>query len=174
MARIFRPAVMVCAAWACVAWIASAAPLSAKPSAVGSFGRWTVFASGSGAGRVCYMGGLPLRSEGKYTRRDRVVFYVAYRPGERGGDEVSVLAGYPYRRGSQATLTIDGATFRLITDGDTAWAATDGLDRRIVRAVRAGSRMVVKGTSARGTLTTDTYDLEGSAAAYAAMREACR
>jgi len=39
--------------------------------------------------------------------------------------------------------------------------------------MRAGLTMVVKGTSSRGTLTTDTYSLRGFTAAYDAMQKAC-
>jgi hypothetical protein len=39
--------------------------------------------------------------------------------------------------------------------------------------MRAGSTMVVKGTSARGTRTTDTYSLKGVSAALDAIDKAC-
>jgi hypothetical protein len=34
--------------------------------------------------------------------------------------------------------------------------------------------MVIKGTSSRGTLTTDTYSLAGFTAAYNAIEQACK
>ncbi|MDX1424550.1 MAG: invasion associated locus B family protein, partial [Kiloniellales bacterium] len=46
-------------------------------------------------------------------------------------------------------------------------------DQAIVKAMRAGSSMVVKGTSSRGTVTTDTYSLLGFSKAYAAISKAC-
>jgi hypothetical protein len=39
--------------------------------------------------------------------------------------------------------------------------------------MRAGSRLVAKGTSNRDTLTTDTYSLTGFSAAYNAINKAC-
>ena len=41
-------------------------------------------------------------------------------------------------------------------------------------AMKGGKAMVVKGTSSRGTLTTDTYSLAGFTAAYAAIGKACK
>ncbi|MFO1120388.1 MAG: invasion associated locus B family protein [Rhodospirillales bacterium] len=47
------------------------------------------------------------------------------------------------------------------------------VDRAIVAAMKAGKAMIVRGTSARGTLTTDTYSLSGFSAALAAIDKAC-
>ncbi|MGZ8996253.1 MAG: invasion associated locus B family protein [Rhodospirillales bacterium] len=40
-------------------------------------------------------------------------------------------------------------------------------------AMRAGRQMVVKGTSTRGTLTTDTYSLNGFSTALQSIDKAC-
>lgn len=163
---------------ACAALIAStgatpAATPGAAPEAVGAFGRWTVAVRRDGPEPVCYMIAAPLRSEGRYARRGETHFFVTLRSGGSPGGEVSALAGYPHRPGQDVAVTIDGRRFRLFTEGDAAWARTAAEDRRLVDALRAGRKMVVQGTSSRGTRTTDTYDLAGSAAAYARMREAC-
>jgi hypothetical protein len=42
-----------------------------------------------------------------------------------------------------------------------------------VTALKGGSSLVVKGTSGRGTQTTDTYSLAGVTAAMAAIDTAC-
>jgi len=42
-----------------------------------------------------------------------------------------------------------------------------------VRALIRGSRMVVRGRSARNTLTIDTYTLNGFSAAYRLASRAC-
>ncbi|MFO1113388.1 MAG: invasion associated locus B family protein [Rhodospirillales bacterium] len=47
------------------------------------------------------------------------------------------------------------------------------VDRAIVAAMKAGQKMTVRGTSARGTITTDTYSLSGFSAALAAIDKAC-
>lgn len=46
-------------------------------------------------------------------------------------------------------------------------------DRKLVKAMKAGSKMVVVGYSSRGTKTTDTYSLSGFTAAYNAISKAC-
>jgi hypothetical protein len=46
-------------------------------------------------------------------------------------------------------------------------------ERRLVAAMKGGSTMIVKGTSARGNLTTDTYSLSGVTAAVNRINQLC-
>jgi hypothetical protein len=70
-------------------------------------------------------------------------------------------------------MLIDGKQFSLFTDDDTAWGGDARTDSALVTAMKAGTSMTVRGTSARGTLTTDTYSLAGFTAAHAAIDKAC-
>ena len=141
---------------------------------LGNFRDWSAFAQGAGAARTCYIGSVPKKEEGKYTRRGDVRAWVAIRPAEKVAGEVSLEAGYPYKDGRDAEVTIDGKAFRLFTQGENAWAYDAKGDRALVAAMKAGRDMVVEGTSRRGTLTTDTYSLSGFTAAYNAAAKACR
>lgn len=146
----------------------------AQQGTLGSFGAWKAFAEGSGKDRVCYIGAEPEKEEGKYTRRGDTYVLVSHRPAEKVVGEVSIEAGYAYRGGSEVELAIDGKAYRLFTKGSNAWAYDAGADRALVAAMKAGRQMIVKGTSGRGTLTTDTYSLSGFTAAFEAARKACR
>ena len=71
-------------------------------------------------------------------------------------------------------MAIGKRTFQLFTNADTAWARNKKDDAALVRAMRAGSRMIVTGTSSRGTKTKDTYSLSGISAAHKAIGKACK
>ena len=86
---------------------------------------------------------------------------------------ISVSTGYSYKVGSTATVSIDRENYKLFTQDSMAWAYDSKTDKAISQALRRGSKLVVKGRSTRGTLTTDTYGLKGSDAAYKAMGSAC-
>ena len=49
----------------------------------------------------------------------------------------------------------------------------DETDGALVESMRAGVEMTVRGTSARGTDTTDTYSLSGVTAAMGEIDKAC-
>ncbi|NBC34102.1 MAG: hypothetical protein GVY13_15620 [Alphaproteobacteria bacterium] len=134
---------------------------------------WHAFQYTENGNRVCYMASRPTDEEGDYNRRGDVFVLVTHRPAEDSRDVVSFIAGYTYEEGSEVTVTIGGDTFRLFTEDDTAWARDEATDRRLVGAMRRGADMVVRGTSSRGTLTTDTYSLFGFTATYNEITEAC-
>ena len=98
---------------------------------------------------------------------------MTHNPGEGTYNVVSVTAGYDYQSGSETEVDIDGRDFALFTRGGISWAYDARGDTNLVEAMRRGNRMVVRGTSSRGTLTTDTYSLSGFTAAYNAIEKAC-
>ncbi len=147
--------------------------LAAGPKQLGTFGPWLAHALVEAAGKTCYMYGEPNSSQGKYKRRDETYIQVTHRPAEGARNQVSVTAGYTYRKDSEVEVDIDGRTFALFTHRDTAWAREKRDDTALVAAMKAGRAMIVRGTSARGTLTTDTYSLTGFTAAHTAISRAC-
>lgn len=146
---------------------------AADPNFIGAFRDWSAFWFDENGSRVCYMASQPKRDEGDYTRRGDIYVLVTQRPAENSLDVISFIAGYTYQQGSEVTVQIGSNSFRLFTDGDTAWARDAATDRALVNAMKAGSTMVVRGTSSRGTATTDTYSLSGATAAYNAINENC-
>lgn len=134
---------------------------------------WHAFQYMENGNKVCYMASRPTDEEGDYARRGDVFVLVTHRPAEDSRDVVSFIAGYTYEEGSEVTVTIGGETFRLFTEDDTAWARDEATDRQMVQAMRRGADMVVRGSSSRGTLTTDTYSLFGFTATYNEIAEAC-
>ncbi len=146
---------------------------AAGPDHLATHGAWSVFVAGEGDSKVCYIGALPETSEGDYTRRDPTSVSVSQRPGKKSFDVVQVVAGYTYKARSEVTATVGSDTFTLFTVDDSAWTRDARTDASLVKAMRAGLELVVKGTSSRGTLTVDTYSLKGFTAAHRESRAAC-
>lgn len=143
------------------------------PRSIGVFERWEAFTFNEGSGKVCYMASKPDRAKGNYSSRGDIFALITHRPAEGTRNVFSYITGYSYKPASNATLKIDGQSFLLFTQEDTAWAPDADTDNRITEALRKGSSMVVTGTSSRGTLTTDTFSLSGSGAAYDAITKEC-
>lgn len=151
----------------------SPAAAEEQPQYLATHRDWHTFQYTENGHRVCYMATRPTKEEPGNVRRGDVFLLVTHRPAENSRDVVSIVTGYTYKPGSEVTLTIGNNTFRLFTDNDTAWARDAATDRAIVQAMTNGSTMVVRGTSARGTNTTDTYSLRGFSAAHAQINQAC-
>lgn len=140
---------------------------------IGTFGVWNAYEFEENGQKVCYMVAKPDKSEGKYKKRGDVAVMITHRPGEGTKNVFSFMAGYGYQKGSQVDLSIDGKGFKLFTQNDMAWAADAAADTNIAEAVKKGSKMVVKGTSSRGTATIDTFSLKGSTKSYETISTAC-
>ncbi len=151
-------------------------PLNVKasePRLIGTFGDWRAFTFTENGNKVCYMASQPKTAVGNYTQRGDVFALITHRPAEKTKDVFSYIAGYPYKENSEVTLQVNSVNFKLFTQDETAWAVDEAADSAIVNAIRAGSNMVVKGVSKRGTETTDTFSLSGSGKAYETITTEC-
>jgi hypothetical protein len=155
-----------------LAWSAPAA--AAEPERIGGSRDWSAYVLERGGGKVCYMVSLPKKSEGNYTARGDVFALVTNDPGNSTRGEVSIVTGYTYKQDSMVSVRIGGTTFDMFTDKDRAWTQGPEEDAPLVSAMVKGSDMIVKGTSSRGTLTTDTYSLSGFTATKKLIDNACK
>lgn len=139
---------------------------------VSTHGDWSVFTINSGASKTCYIASAPVKKAGNYSRRDDPYALITHR--DANTDEVSVSSGYPYKDDSKVTVEVDGTKFEFFTKGELAWAYDAEQDKKLVNAMKKGSRMMVRGTSQIGTYSIDTYSLKGATAAYNKMKGLCR
>lgn len=143
------------------------------PKFLGSHRDWAVYEVEDRKGKVCYIASEPAKQDGNFSRRGQPGLLVARWPGDPPRLEVSVNAGYAYRKGSMVEVRVEGRSFELFTDGEHAWSKSDADDQTLINAMRRGATMTVRGTSVRDTFSVDTYSLNGFSAAYQAMQDAC-
>ncbi|MBO6826980.1 MAG: hypothetical protein JJ879_12315 [Sneathiella sp.] len=158
------------------AFLISAAPAEAAktdPRALGTFKDWSAYTWAEEGQKICYMLSRPIKSLPTNVRRGDIYIMVTYRPKSRIKEEVSHVTGYPYKDKSVVDVTIDKRKFKMATDGDAAWLPGADMDPKMISAMRSGSKMIIKGTSSRGTDTTDTYSLQGFTAAHKQIRKSC-
>ncbi len=149
------------------------APRAAGAELIDNFGDWSAFKENEDGKPVCWIASQPKKAEGKYTRRGDTYVLVTHRPSEKSLGVVSIGAGYTYKKDSLVELTIGKDAYRMFTDGGFAWNEDHNSDMELVQGMSRGYAMIVKGTSDRGTPTTDTYSLKGFTAAYKAITKAC-
>jgi len=154
--------------------VLGAAAAAQEPTALGEFADWAAYAYKNQGGNVCYIVSQPKKSAPDGVKRDPVFFLVTHRSADKVKNEVNTIIGYPFKPGSSATVDVDGNKFELFTSDDGAWSDSPERDSQLVGAMKAGSAMRITGTSARGTVTTDTYSLTGVTAAMAKIDAACK
>lgn len=154
--------------------VISAPAFAEAPTALGSFRDWDAFKRAQGSEVACYAVSTPTDKAPKNVNRDPTFFMVTNWQGRPADAEPSIIIGYPFREGSNATVTVGSAKFEFFTKGDGAWLADPSDEKRLISAMKGGTTMIVKGTSGRGTLTTDKYSLLGISAALDKISEACK
>ena len=167
----FLSGLFLCATFMTLSFSAYA---SGQQRLIAAYEAWEAYVFMQDGGKVCYMASQPGNATGDYTRRGDSFALITHRTSDNTRDVFSYIAGYPYKKDSPVILKIDDQQFELDTIEDIAWAKNAEQDKKIAEAIRNGKTMVVKGTSSRGTLTTDTYSLKGSASAYKKISEECR
>ena len=148
--------------------------------AEGTFADWRLFVEGTGGARHCYIVGEPRRSQPANVKRGEVFLTVSHRPGQGVRDEISVQVGYPFSASSNPFAKVGSDDFAFFTGvqaqngaDQSAWLEELADQPRLVNAMKRGSELIFKATSARGTLTTDSYSLRGVTAAMKALDAAC-
>ena len=156
-------------------FVLTALPTPAHAEILLERGDWQAIQETENGNPVCVMSASPFKDQGKYTKRGTILAIITHRPSEKRIGEVGFQQGYPLKDEAEATATIDGKkTFKLFAQGEYAWSYDSAADKAIIQAMRAGNTLVVKGTSKRGTLTTDTYSLKGFTAVNNAIDQACK
>ncbi|MCP3462000.1 invasion associated locus B family protein [Bradyrhizobium sp. CCGUVB23] len=148
----------------------------AEPSLIGQFGTWGAYSATPNGKKVCFALAKPSSSKTNPPNRPRDPAYafVSTRPSERVNNEVSVMIGYALKPGSESTLEVGGASYAMYTQGDGLWIKNAAEEERMVEAMRKSADLVVKGVSAKGTETTDTFSLKGLAQALDRIAQDCK
>jgi len=140
---------------------------------IGTHGAWSSFRFTENGNPVCYIASKPTKMQPANVRHGDVYLLVTDRPAEDSRNVVSLMVGYPYRSGSDVTVSIGSHMFRLFTKGDTAWSISAEMDQALVAAMKAGATLLVKAISSRGTNTAYSFSLSGVTAALREIESAC-
>ena len=155
---------------------APAGPGGAHPNLLGQYGDWGAYAAASGGGKVCYALATPssTRTTPANRPRDPVYLFISTRPGENVHNEVSVIIGYQLKPDSEVNAEIGNNKFVMYTKADGAWLSNAAEEARMVETMRKGADIVITGTSARGTQSTDRYSLKGLSQALDRTAKECK
>jgi hypothetical protein len=155
---------------------APAAAGSAEPTLIGQFGTWGAYTAMPNGKKVCFALAKPSSSKTVPSGRPRDPAYafISTRPAEKVVNEVSIMIGYQLKPGSESALEVGGARYAMYTQGDGLWIKNAAEEERMVEALRKAGDVTVKGTSAKGTETSDTFSLKGLAQALDRLAQDCR
>ena len=127
------------------------------------YDNWGAYSAPVGGSKVCFASATPSSSETDPPGKSRSppCIFISSRPADKVSNEISITIGYPFQPKSDATLEVGSTSFAPATKQDGAWIKNPAEEADLIKAVRAGQNAVLKGKSAKGTLSTDVFALKG-------------
>ncbi len=148
----------------------------AQPRLLGQYADWGAYTASPDGKKVCFAISKPTSSQTNPPNRPRnpIYMFISTRPADKVTNELSIIIGYPFKPGSEASAQIGSTSFALYTQQDGAWIKNAAEEAQMVDAMRAGDNVIVKGESAKGTQTTDTFNLRGVSQALDRVAQECK
>jgi len=138
---------------------------------LGDYRDWSSYAATDGTGPVCFAVTKPKQVSPQPDGYSQGSLYITNRPGENIANEFNLVAGFTFQPDSSATVNVSGQVFNLFTQNDAAWLDDASQSATLASAIRAGSTMVVEGTSDAGIKIVETFSLSGATAASGAIAD---
>ena len=141
---------------------------------IGKYKDWETIVFIDGNNKVCFAQSVPVLQAPKKNRRDARLF-VSFRPNDKVSDEVRITSGYEYNNQNSITATSGKSKYKFdIAQENFAWISENKVEKKMIRTLKKGSRIMVTGYNQNGSQTIDHYSLLGFTKAYNASKKACK
>ena len=140
---------------------------------VGKFKDWETMVLVKDTGVVCFAQSKPVLQAPKTNKRDARLF-VTFRPNEKIKDEVSITPGYEFNKQNSITAKSGKNKYNFdIAQQNFAWIADTKIEKKMIRTMKKGSRIMISGYNSSGSQTIDHYSLLGFTKAYNEAKKSC-
>jgi|TARA_B100000780_G_scaffold59179_1_gene37764 invasion protein IalB len=140
---------------------------------MGTHKDWETYVIKSETGKVCFTQSKPVLQAPKANPREARLF-ISFRPGENITNEISITSGYAFNNKNSITA-ISGKnkyTFDIVRE-NFAWITDNKFEKKMIKTMQKGSRIMVKAHNQKGSQTIDHYSLLGFTKAYKATKANC-
>jgi len=140
---------------------------------LGEFRDWSAFTANDGGGPICFVMSKPKEIEPEPEGYSEAYIYLTHRPSQGLRNEFNMISGYEFAPDSVASATVGGNVYELFTSADAAWLQDSEQGEAFARDLRAGSSLVIEGSSVSGVSVLQTFSLMGATASSRAINAAC-
>ena len=150
-------------------------PLKAEElKEIGKYKDWQTMILMEPTGTVCFAQSSPILQAPKSNKRRDARLFVTFRPSEKIKDEISASPGYEFNK-NNSVIAKSGKNrikFDIIQQG-FAWIADNKIEKKMIKIMKKGSRIMITGYNQKGSQTIDHYSLLGFTKAYNTAKKAC-
>ena len=134
---------------------------------------WETYVVKNESGKICFAQSIPILQAPKSNPREARLF-VSFRPNEKISDEISITSGYEYNKKNSIMARSGKYRYKFnIAQENFAWMADNKKEKKMIRTMKKGSRIMVTGYNQKGSQTIDHYSLLGFTKAYDSAKKSC-
>ena len=140
---------------------------------IGKFKDWETMVVKKESELVCFAQSKPVLQSPKNNPREARLF-VTFRPNEKIIDEISITAGYEFNNKNSVIAKSGKKKYKFdISQDNFAWMADNKKEKKMIKTMKKGSRIMITGYNQKGSQTIDHYSLLGFTKAYGAAKKNC-
>ena len=134
---------------------------------------WETYVIKNETSKICFAQSLPILQAPKSNVREARLF-VTFRPNEKISDEISITSGYEYNKKNSVMARSGKYKYKFdISQENFAWIADNKKEKKMIKTMKRGSRIMVTGYNQKGSQTIDHYSLLGFTKAYNSAKKNC-
>ena len=135
--------------------------ISEEVNKIGKFKDWETIVIKNDNEFVCFAQSKPVLQSPKKNPREARLF-VSFRPNEKILDEISITAGYEFNKKNSITAKSGKNKYKFdIAQENFAWMADSKQEKKMIKIMKKGSRIMITGYNQEGSQTIDHYSLLG-------------
>ena len=140
---------------------------------IGKFKDWETMVIKNDTQFVCFAQSKPVLQSPKKNKREARLF-VSFRPNKKILDEISITAGYEFNKKNSITAKSGKNKYKFdISQENFAWMADEKEEKKMIKSMKKGSRIMITGYNQEGSQTIDHYSLLGFTKAYNNAKKSC-
>jgi len=134
---------------------------------------WETYIVKNESSKICFAQSMPILQAPKTNTREARLF-VTFRPNEKISDEISITSGYEYNKKNSIMARSGKYRYKFdIAQENFAWMADNKKEKKMIKTMKKGSRIMITGYNQKGSQTIDHYSLLGFTKAYNTAKKSC-
>ena len=147
--------------------------ISEEVNKIGKFKDWETIVIKNDIEFVCFAQSKPVLQSPKKNSREARLF-VTFRPNQKISDEISITAGYEFNNKNSIMAKSGKNKYKFdIVQENFAWITDNKQEKKMIKIMKKGSRIMITGYNQEGSQTIDHYSLLGFTKAYSAAKKSC-
>ena len=124
-------------------------------------------------GLTCFAQTKPVLQSPKANKREARLF-VSFRPSDKVADEISTTSGYEFNSQNSILAKSGKKKYKFdIVQDSFAWISSNKVEKKMIKTMKKGSRIMITAYNKSGSQTIDHYSLLGFTKAYNIAKKSC-